>query len=68
LLTAVNPENLLLAVGGAAVIAQTGICGGQQAIACTVFAAIGTIGVAAPVMACFAMGMRSAGLLGQLKD
>ena len=32
-LSGANPKNLLLAVGAAATIAQTGIPGGQQAIA-----------------------------------
>jgi hypothetical protein len=63
----VRPKNLLLAVGGAAAIAQTGIAGGQQAIAYAVFAGIATIGVAVPVVIYFAMGSRSAGLLGRLK-
>jgi hypothetical protein len=63
----VRPKSLLLAVGGAAVIAQTGIAGGQQAIAYAVFAVIATIGVGAPVVVYFAMGTRSAELLGRLK-
>ena len=63
----VRPKNLLLAVGGAAAIAQTGIAGGQQAIAYAVFAGIATIGVAAPVAIYLAMGERSAELLGRLK-
>jgi threonine/homoserine/homoserine lactone efflux protein len=66
-LAGANPKNLLLAVGAAAAIAQTGIAGGQQAIAYAVFAVIATIGVAAPVVIYFAMGERSAELLGRLK-
>ena len=68
LLTALNPKNLLLTVGGAAAIAQTGISTGQQAIAFLVFAVIGAIGVAVPVVIYFAMGKRSADLLAKLKD
>ena len=67
-LAGANPKNLLLAVGGAAAIAQTGIPAGQQAIAYAVFAVIGTLGVGAPVGMYFAMGKRSAELLGRLKD
>lgn len=67
-LAGANPKNLLLAVGAAATIAQTGIAGGQQAVAYAVFAVIGTLGVAAPVVIYFAMGKRSAELLGRLKD
>ena len=67
-LAGANPKNLLLAVGGAAAIAQTGIPGGQQAVAYAVFAVIGTLGVGAPVGIYFGMGKRSADLLGRLKD
>jgi len=67
-LSGVNPKNLLLAVGGATTIAQTGISGGQQALAYLVFALIGTLGVGVPVGIYFAMGERSAAVLGGLKD
>jgi len=67
-LAGANPKNLLLAVAAAAAIAQTGIPGGQQAIAYAVFAVIGTLGVGAPVGIYVAMGKRSAELLGRLKD
>jgi hypothetical protein len=67
-LSGVNPKNLLLAVAGGAAIAQTGIPGEQQAIAYLVFAVIGTLGVAIPVGIYFALGERSAKLLGGLKD
>ena len=68
LLTALNPKNLLLTVGGAAAIAQTGISIGQQAIAFLIFAVISAIGVAVPVVIYFAIGKRSADLLAKLKD
>src|SRR5829696_1465177 len=64
----VRPRSLLLVVGGAAAIAQTGITGGQQAIAYAVFAVIATIGVGTPVVIYFTMGKRSAALLGRLKS
>jgi hypothetical protein len=67
-LSGANPKNLLLAVGGAAAIAQTGIPGGQQAIAYAVFALIGTLGVGIPVVMYFALGKRSESLLARLKD
>jgi threonine/homoserine/homoserine lactone efflux protein len=66
-LSAANPKNLLLAVAAAAAIAQTDIPGGEQAIAYTVFALIGTVGVATPVVIYFALGERSAELLDRLK-
>ena len=67
-LSGANPKNLLLAVAGAATIAQTGIPGGQQAIAYLVFALIASLGVATPVGIYFAMGTRSDKLLAGLKD
>jgi hypothetical protein len=68
LLSGANPKNLLLAVSGGAAIAQTGIAGGQQAIAYLVFALIGTLGVGIPVVIYFALGKRSDAVLGGLKD
>lgn len=67
-LSAANPKNSLLAVGGAAAIAQTGIPGGQQAIAYLIFALIGTLGVGIPVALYFVLGERSEKLLAGLKD
>jgi hypothetical protein len=67
-LAGANPKNLLLAVSAAASIAQTGISGGQQAIAYAVFALIGTVGVGAPVAIFVAMGSRSEKLLANLKE
>jgi len=65
-LSALNPKNLLLAVAGAAAIAQTGISTGQQVGSYVVFVAIASIGVAAPIVVYFAMGERSQHLLGAL--
>ena len=67
-LAGANPKNLLLAVSAAASIAQTGISGGQQAVAYAVFALVGTLGVGVPVGIYFAMGSRSEPLLAGLKD
>jgi hypothetical protein len=66
-LAGANPKNLLLAIGGAAAIAQTGIPGGEQAIAYAVFALIGTVGVGAPVVIYFALGDRAGPILDRLK-
>ncbi len=68
LLAGANPKNLLLALAGAAAIAQTGIPAAQQAVAYLIFALIGTIGVGAPVVIYLALGERSQQLLGRLKD
>lgn len=63
-----NPKNLLLGVAAAAAIAQTGVSGGEQAIAYLVFALVGTLGVGTPVGIYFAMGARSEKPLSELKD
>jgi hypothetical protein len=63
-----NPKNLLLAAAAAAAIAQTGISGAEQAIAYTVFALVGTLGVGTPVGIYLAMGARSEKPLSELKD
>jgi threonine/homoserine/homoserine lactone efflux protein len=67
-LAGANPKNLLLSIGAAAAIAQTGISGAEQAAAYAVFAVIGTIGVAAPVAIYFVLGARSRPILERLKD
>jgi threonine/homoserine/homoserine lactone efflux protein len=67
LLSGLNPKNLLLAVGAAATIAQTGIAIGEQAVAYLVFAIIATIGVAAPVVIFFALGDRAPAVLDRMK-
>ena len=68
LLSGANPKNLLLAVSGGAAIAQTGVSGGEQAVAYLIFAVIGTLGIGIPVVIYFALGKRSERLLGELKD
>ena len=67
-LSGANPKNLLLAVGGAAAIAGTGISGEQQAVAYLIFALIGTLGVGVPVGIYLALGRRSERMLARLKD
>jgi threonine/homoserine/homoserine lactone efflux protein len=67
LLSAVNPKNLLLVVGAATAIAQTGASTGKQAVALLVFVAIATLGTGTPVVLYFAMGERSKKLLDEIK-
>ena len=67
-LSALNPKNLLLIVGGAAAVAQLGISTGDQVVAWIVFTLIASIGVGAPLVIFFAMGERAAGLLEGLKN
>jgi cytochrome c biogenesis protein CcdA len=66
-LAGANPKNLLLAIGAAAAIAQTAIPGGEQAVAYAVFALIGTIGVATPIVIFFLLGDRAGPILERLK-
>jgi threonine/homoserine/homoserine lactone efflux protein len=67
-LSLLNPKNLLLLIAGATVIAQGGLSAGQEAGALALLVAIGTIGVAIPVVIFFAMGARSRTLLDEMKD
>jgi Sap-like sulfolipid-1-addressing protein len=67
-LAGINPKNLLLVVAGAAAIAQTGISGGQQAVALIVFIAIASIGVGAPLALYFLLGDKSRATLDDLRD
>ena len=67
-LAAVNPKNLLLVVGAAAAIAQTGASTGSQAIALLVFIILATLGVGAPVGIYYLTGERATRILGELHD
>jgi threonine/homoserine/homoserine lactone efflux protein len=67
LLSGVNPKNLVLTVGAAAAIAQTGIPAGEQAAALAVFILVATLGPGIPVAIYFAMGERAERLLEGLK-
>jgi threonine/homoserine/homoserine lactone efflux protein len=67
LLSALNPKNLLLAVGAAATIEQTGASTSDEAIAYLVFALIASIGVATPVVLFFVLGDRAPALLDRMK-
>jgi threonine/homoserine/homoserine lactone efflux protein len=66
-LSAVNPKNLLLAVGAAVTIASTDLSGTDQAIAYLVFAVIASLGVVAPVAIFFTMGDRARPILDDVK-
>jgi threonine/homoserine/homoserine lactone efflux protein len=67
-LSGANPKNLLLAIAAAAAIVQTDIPGNEQAGAYAVFALIGTIGVAVPVVIYFGLGDRAGPILQRLKS
>jgi threonine/homoserine/homoserine lactone efflux protein len=67
-LSSVNPKNLLLVVGAATAIAQTGASTGDQTVALIVFIAIATLGVGAPVAIYYLMGDRATKILADLHD
>lgn len=62
-LSGVNPKNLVLTIGAAATIAQTGLPGGQQAGVLAVFIVLGSVTVAAPLVIYLTMGAKAAGVL-----
>lgn len=66
-LAGLNPKNTLLAVSAAVTIAQTGIPDGEQALAYGVFALLGTVGVAAPVVIYLLLGDRADAVLAGLQ-
>jgi hypothetical protein len=66
-LAGASPKNALLAIAAAASIASIGIEVGEEAVAYLVFALIGTVGVATPVVIYFALGERAGSLLDGLK-
>jgi threonine/homoserine/homoserine lactone efflux protein len=68
ILSAVNPKNLILTIGAASAIGQTGVGAAKQAVALAVFVVIATLGTGAPVVLYFAMGERSRRTLDGLKD
>jgi threonine/homoserine/homoserine lactone efflux protein len=67
-LAAINPKNLLLVVGAATAIAQTGTSAGSQAAAMIVFIVIATLGVGAPVGIYYLMGRKATKILADLHD
>jgi threonine/homoserine/homoserine lactone efflux protein len=67
LLSAVNPKNLILVIGAAAAIAQTGTSAGDQAVALAVFVLLGTLGPGVPVGIYFLMRDRAEDILENLR-
>jgi threonine/homoserine/homoserine lactone efflux protein len=67
-LSAINPKNLLLVVGAAAAIAQTGTAPGEQAVALALFVVVATLGPGLPVTLYFAMRTRSQRMLAAVED
>jgi len=68
LLGAVKPKNLILVIGAAAAIAETGASTASQAVALAVFVVLASVGVAVPIAIYFFAGDRAATILGELRD
>ena len=68
LLSAVNPKNLLLLVGGGVAIAQGATTTGDKAVAMIVFIVIAVSTVALPVILNLTMGQRARGILDSLNN
>lgn len=66
-LAIVNPKNLLLVLSAAGATASAGLDSADELLVLTVFTAVASIGVVAPIAIYFAMGERSADLLARLK-
>jgi len=65
--SAVKPKNLLLTIGAASLIAETGISGAQEALALAIFVIVGSVGIATPIVIYFALGARADTVLEQMK-
>ena len=66
-LSAANPKNLLLVVGGASLIAEADLAPAQAALALALFVLLASAGVLAPVVLRLVLGARSAPLLEALR-
>jgi threonine/homoserine/homoserine lactone efflux protein len=66
-LSGANPKNALLAVSAGATIAQAAGTTSDEIVAYAVFALLGTVGVAAPVVIAFALGDRASRILDALQ-
>ena len=67
LLGTISPKNLVLIIGGAAAVAQTGVPAAQEAVAWAIFTVIASLGVGAPVILHIAAGDRATATLDRIK-
>jgi threonine/homoserine/homoserine lactone efflux protein len=68
LLSGVNPKNLALTIAAATAIAQTGSSAGEAVVALAVFILVGSLSILAPVGIYFAMGVKGAVILEEIKQ
>ena len=58
-----NPKNIAVALGAAVTVASAGLGAGQQVLVLAVYVVLGSLGVAAPIVATLVMGERAGGVL-----
>jgi threonine/homoserine/homoserine lactone efflux protein len=66
-LSAVNPKNLVLALGAGATIAQAGLTGSKDTVAVVVFVALATVSIAGPVLVYLLGGEKAQHVLDEWK-
>lgn len=64
----VKPKNLLLTVGAASLIAETGIGAGQSAIALGIYVAVASVGIAVPAIIYVVLGTDARAVLEDMKS
>lgn len=67
-LAAVKPKNLLLTIGAAVAIAETGVEAGEQAGALAIFVLLGTLGPGLPLAISLLMGERAVAILDRTRE
>lgn len=67
LLGVVNPKNLLLVIGGASAVAQSGATAPEQAVAWVLFTLVAAIGVVVPLVFYLALGDKATQALEEVK-
>jgi threonine/homoserine/homoserine lactone efflux protein len=67
-LSALNPKNFVLVIGGATTISQGDLSAGKQVLAVAIFVVLSSLSVAAPVVAYFVGGQRAQRLLQRWED
>jgi hypothetical protein len=63
LLSAINPKNLILTIGAAAAVAQSGVSTGDAVVTLVVFVLIGSVSIIVPVLAYLFAGERARTML-----
>jgi threonine/homoserine/homoserine lactone efflux protein len=67
-LSGINPKNLALTVAAMGSVAQAGLSSGGDVVAVTIFVVLGSLTIAAPVVAYLVLGERAEGALTTLRE